>query len=154
MLQSQIVFAAKPPIQLGRPSSPAVAAQVLPLGSEPALTHDAKIALLRKQVKYVFVLFQENRSFDFHFGTFPGADGLFSQPASQTPGFTQPIVNADGSAGTISPFLIPQTITDVNGKTVPLYPADTDSVDHSHTGIDNSLDIAERHRAERPLRAG
>jgi phospholipase C len=42
---------------------------------------------------------------------------------------------------TISPFLIPQAVTDVNGKTVPMYPADTDSVDHSHRGIDNALDL-------------
>ncbi|WP_428484500.1 phospholipase C [Rhodopila sp.] len=100
-----------------------------------------KLRLLQQKVKYVFVLFQENRSFDFHLGTFPGADGLFSKPASQTPGFVQPIVDTDGSVGTISPFLIPQTVTDVNGATVPLYPADTDSVDHSHKGLDNDLDV-------------
>ena len=141
MLQSQFAFASQPVIELGQQSSAAVAAQVLPLSGAPALTHAAKVALLQKRVKYVFVLFQENRAFDFHLGTFPGANGLFSQPAAQTPGFTQQIVNSDGSAGSISPFLIPQTVTDVNGNTVPLYPADTDSVDHSHTGIDNSLDV-------------
>ncbi len=43
--------------------------------------------------------------------------------------------------GSISPFLIPPTVKDVNGKTVQIYPADTDSIDHSHTGIDNSLDV-------------
>ncbi|HEY1412316.1 MAG TPA: alkaline phosphatase family protein, partial [Rhodopila sp.] len=105
------------------------------------MSHADKLRLLQQNVKYVFVLFQENRSFDFHLGTFPGANGLFSKPASETVGFVQQIVNTDGSVGTISPFLIPQTVTDVNGNTVPLYPMDTDSVDHSHTGMNNSLDV-------------
>ena len=108
------------------------------VSSEPHLTTAEKVALLRKKVKYVFVLFQENRSFDFYFGTYPGANGLFSQPAASTPGFSQKIVNTDGSVGTITPFLIPQTVKDVNGATVQIYPADTASVDHSHAGIINS----------------
>jgi phospholipase C len=77
-------------------------------------------------VKYVFVLFQENRSFDFYFSRYPGADGpllrthrSFHEPIA---GFTQPIVNTDGTLGTISPFKIPTTVVDANGKTVPLYP--------------------------------
>ncbi len=122
-------------------SSPQVAAVASNLATEPALTPAQKIALLRQKVKYVFVLFQENRSSDQHFGTFPGADGLFSKPAAQTPGFTQPIVNTDGTAGTISPFLITRTVKDVNGHNVELYPADTDSVDHSHNGYVNDIDI-------------
>ena len=104
------------------------------------LSHEQKLELLRKKVKYVFVLFQENRSFDHYFGTYPGARGLFTQTAGNTSGFVQPIVNIDGSES-ISPFLIPQTVKDVNGKTVQIYPADTDSIDHSHTGVDNSLDV-------------
>jgi phospholipase C len=140
MLQSQFAFA-ESGVVLGHASSATVAAQVLPLDSQPVLTHAQKLALLQKRVKYVFVLFQENRSFDFHLGTFPGANGLFSQPAAQTPGFVQPIVNSDGSVGSISPFLIPQTVTAPGPVSVPLYPADTDSVDHSHSGIDTSLDV-------------
>ena len=105
------------------------------------LTHDQKLALLRKKVKYVFILFQENRSFDFYFGSYPGADGLYSRPAAQTPGFVQPIVNIDGSVGTISPFRIPFTVTDINGKTVPLYPTDQASVNHSHVSIANKLHL-------------
>ena len=42
---------------------------------------DAKIQLLRQKVKYVFVIFHENESFDHYFGTFPGANGLFEAPA-------------------------------------------------------------------------
>jgi phospholipase C len=110
-------------------------------GREPFLSADEKLALLRQKVKYVFVLFQENRSFDFYFGTYPGANGLFSQKPSQTAGFVQPLVGTDGKVGSISPFLIPQMVTAANGKQVPIYAEDTDSVDHSHTGIVNSLNI-------------
>jgi phospholipase C len=128
-------------VEIAPPSGPEVQPFIRFPSAEPSLSHDQKLALLRKQVKYVFVLFQENRAFDHYFGTYPGAVGLFSQPPSATPGFVQKIVNTDGTVGTISPFLIPQTVTAVNGATVPLYPADTDSSDHSHAGIDNSLDV-------------
>jgi phospholipase C len=128
-------------VEIAPASGPDVQPFIRYPSAEPPLSHDAKLALLRKKVKYVFVLFQENRSFDHYFGTYPGAKGLFSQPPSATPGFVQKIVNTDGTVGTISPFLIPQTVTAVNGATVPLYPADTDSSDHSHAGIDNSLDV-------------
>ena len=128
-------------VELAPKSSNTVARRIIPPTSEAILSDDAKLDLLRKKVKYVFVLFQENRSFDFYFGTYPGANGLFSKPASKTPGFVQPIVNTDGTVGTISPFKIPASITATTGVSVPLYPADTDSVDHSHAGIDNDLDV-------------
>ena len=134
---AQVPVLPKPPangtfVQVAPRSSKEVQRATLPIETKNLLSHDAKLALLRQRVKYVFVLFQENRSFDFYFGTYPGADGLFSRPAGQTPGFVQPIVNVDGSVGTISPFRIPATITDKNGKVVPLYPQDTASVNHSH----------------------
>ncbi len=52
------------------------------------------IAALRKKVKYVFVIFNENRSFDHEYGTLPGVNGLYSdgkkpRSAADTPGFTQ-----------------------------------------------------------------
>ena len=122
-------------------SSEEVAHHMVSSSVEARLTEAQKLELLKRDIKYVFVLFQENRAFDFYFGTYPGARGLFSKPASQIPGFTQPIVNTDGTVGTISPFLIPTTVTDVNGKTVQIYPADTASVDHSHAGMDNDLDV-------------
>jgi phospholipase C len=50
------------------------------------------VKLLREKVKYVFVIFQENRAFDQMFGTFPDAHGLFSQPEKEMPGFTQYMV--------------------------------------------------------------
>jgi phospholipase C len=128
-------------VEIAPKSSDEVARHTFRVEDAPALTHAQKLELLRKHIKYVFVLFQENRSFDFYFGTYPGARGLFSQPASQTPGFTQPIVHMDGTVGTISPFKIPQSVVDVNGNQVLLYPEDTDSVNHSHVGIDNKLHL-------------
>ncbi len=120
-------------------SSEEVSKYAYQVENAPSLTHEQKLALIKQKIKYVFVLFQENRSFDFYFGTYPGANGLFSQPASATPGFSQPIVNLDGSVSSISPFKIPQSVTSTNGSTVLLYPEDTDSVDHSHTGMDAKL---------------
>jgi phospholipase C len=128
-------------LEIAPKSSDTVAKNTISPSAEATLTDAQKLALLRKKVKYVFVLFQENRSFDFYFGTYPGANGLFSKPAKLTPGFVQPIVNTDGTVSTISPFLIPATVTATTGATVPIYPADTASVDHSHAGIDNGLDV-------------
>lgn len=126
---------------LAPPSNAAVRAKTVSPEKEVRLTHAQKLALLRQHIKYVFVLFQENRSFDFYFGTYPGANGLFSQAAAKTPGFVQPIVNTDGTVGTISPFRIPLTVKNVNGNTVPIYPADTDSVNHSHTAYIQKIDL-------------
>src|SRR5271170_2886563 len=50
---------------------------------EPALSRAAEIKLLRQRVKYVFVLFQENRSYDSYFASFPGGRGLFAQPSAR-----------------------------------------------------------------------
>jgi len=137
-MQPTALFAAGQNAAIGPRSSALVASMIVPASAEPALSDSDNFALLRQKIKHVFVLFQENRSFDQHFGTFPGAEGLF--PAHGQPGYTQPIVNTDNSVSTISPFLIPQTIKDSAGNTVPLSPADTDSVDHSHTGIVNDID--------------
>ncbi len=109
--------------------------------TDPLWTDPVKQALLQKNIKYVFVLFQENRSFDFYFGTYPGANGLFSQSAANTPGFVQPIVNTDGTVSSISPFKIPQSVVNTSGATVLLYPEDIDSVNHGHTAIDAKLNI-------------
>jgi phospholipase C len=135
-------------VQIAPLSSQAVAQHTRRVEDSLTLSHDLKLELLRKRIKYVFVLFQENRSFDFYFGTYPGARGLFSQPANQTPGFVQPIVGVDGQVHSISPFLIPQSVTDVNGKTVLLYPEDTDSVNHGHTAIDAKLNLDPNNMAQ------
>ena len=117
--------AAPPPV----PPDPGVARYAV--HGEPKLTPAQTLALLRAHVKYVFVLYQENRSFDSYFGTFPGADGLFSQPPGKTPGFTQALTNTDGTATTIQPFRIgPKE-----------YASDTDDIDHSHPRIVAKMDI-------------
>jgi phospholipase C len=131
------------------PHSSAAVSQLIPGKElEPALTDARKLELLRKHIKYVFVLFQENRSFDFYFGTYPGARGLFSQSASKTPGFVQPLVDTTGDVVSISPFLIPQTVTNTSNQTVQLYPEDTDSVNHGHTAIDAKLDLNSKYVAQ------
>ena len=137
--------APKPLVEIAPRSSDSVARYTLRPEAAPALSPQQEVALLRKKVKYVFVLFQENRSFDFYFGTYPGANGLFSQ--SRTLGFHQPLVLADGSVGTISPFKIPQSVTDINGNTVALYPEDTDSVNHGHVAMEKKLNFDQYHHA-------
>jgi phospholipase C len=106
-------------------AGPAIARYLVPAAKEPKLSRNALWRLLRRRVKYVFVIYQENRSFDSYFGTFPGADGLFSRPAKDTPGFDEPLINTDGTIGTIHPFRIGPA----------QYAADTDDIDHSHSRI-------------------
>ncbi len=113
---------------------------------EPRLSRDELISLLRRKVKYVFVLYQENRSFDSYFGTFPGAEGLFSHSAAQTAGFHQQLMDIDGSMATIQPFRIgpadqcPKSL--VNGRpSTKCYAADTDDIDHSHPRIIAKMNI-------------
>ena len=135
-------------VTLGAPSSTIASQYAINPNSEPVLPHAIKQALLRQKIKYVFVIFQENRAFDFYFGTFPNADGLFNQPSSQVLGYNSKIRNVDGTISNITPFLIPQTVKTVAagiagpaGTVLPLYPADTYSTDHSQSGINNSMDI-------------
>jgi phospholipase C len=110
------------------------------------LTTTQKIELLRSKIKYVFVIFHENESFEHYFGTFPGANGLFTAPhgfksAKNSPSFVQRYLDTSLNVVTISPFLLPQAVTTSSGEIVPIYPADMVSVDHSHQGMANSLHI-------------
>ncbi|HEV2879541.1 MAG TPA: alkaline phosphatase family protein [Candidatus Eremiobacteraceae bacterium] len=89
------------------------------------------LANLRAHIKHVFVIYQENRSFDSYFGTFPGADNLATDEA-RAHGFKQydPIGNQ-----WISPFRIndpdladadhsrPALYTKANGGKMDLYVA-------------------------------
>lgn len=106
-----------------------------------------KIELLRQKVKYVFVIFHENESFDHYFGTYPGANGLFEAPrgftpANKTPSFTQRYLDTSLNVKTTRPFLMPQAVVSAGaGKVIPIYPADEISVDHSHQGMANGLDV-------------
>jgi phospholipase C len=119
----------------------------IPPGAEPNLSHEAMIDLLQKKVKYVFVLYQENRSFDSYFGTFPGANGLFSQPAAETPGFYQSLIDTNGNSITVHPFRIGPMDTcpesTVNGTLSPstCYAADTEDIDHSHPRMVAKMDV-------------
>ncbi|MDE2177617.1 MAG: hypothetical protein KGJ50_04865 [Xanthomonadaceae bacterium] len=101
---------------------PGVAPYVVPTRVEPQLSTAQRLALLRAHIRYVFVIYQENRSFDSYFGTWPGADGIYSQPPARTPGFVQPLQLPDGRWTTISPFRIGPAE----------HAADSDDIDHSH----------------------
>lgn len=95
--------------------------------------NQAEWALMRKKVKHVFVLYQENRSFDFYFGTFPGANGIYSQPPSKTPGFNQPYIGLDGKTHILNPFRIgPKE-----------YAADVGDLNHSHPGLYEKMDVVD-----------
>jgi phospholipase C len=153
---------AAPPVTLALSTSSAGQREARDPTHVHDLSHAAKRALLRRQIKYVFVLFQENRSFDHYFGTYPGANGLFAsfpgadpadpmqQAANQGGSFRQTIWNTDGSFGTLTPFLSPRILRAPDGRLVKLYPEDMASVDHSHQGMLRSLhfDIATRRHAK------
>ncbi|MGD1075874.1 MAG: alkaline phosphatase family protein, partial [Thermodesulfovibrionales bacterium] len=104
---------------------------------EPSPSREDLVKLLQKRIKYVFVIFNENHSFDNEFGTFPGVNGLYSdgqkpRSAANTPGFTQTYTDViSGQTVTVEPFRIgPQQNSTV-----------VDSVDHSHTGLATKLNI-------------
>ncbi|MGP0042826.1 MAG: alkaline phosphatase family protein [Rhodomicrobium sp.] len=118
--------------------------------AQPQLTLAQKIALLRSKVKYLFVIFHENESFDHYFGTFPGANGLLSAPAGTTPAnqtasFKQTYLDTNLNVTTISPFLMPQAVQaggyNSGGTIVPIYPADMISVNHGHQDMANSMHV-------------
>lgn len=101
------------------------------LQEDPHLSREDIVKLLRKRIKYVFVIFNENHSFDNEFGTFPGVNGLYSdgqksRAAANTLGFTQTYTdNISGQTVTVLPFRIgPEQNSTV-----------VDSVDHTHTGL-------------------
>jgi phospholipase C len=115
------------------PPTAEVAPYVVAPGAEPRLSRQTLWRLLRQHIRYVFVIYQENRSFDSYFGTFPGADGLYSRPADKTAGFVQVLVERNGKLGTIRPFRIgPKE-----------FAADTDDIDHSHSRILAKMDVVE-----------
>lgn len=59
-----------------------------PISPAATVPQPATVRLLRARIKHVFVIYQENRSFDSYFGTFPGADNLATSQA-QRHGFKQ-----------------------------------------------------------------
>src|SRR5271165_3831488 len=92
---------------------------------------------LRGKVKYVFVIFNENRSFDHEYGAFPGVNGLYSdgknpRSSADTPGFTQTYVDTNtGGTVTVQPFRVgPEQNSTFK-----------DSTDHSHPGLAAKIDV-------------
>ena len=108
----------------------------------------ADIAALRQKIKYVFVIFNENRSFDHEYGTFPGANGLYSdglKPRSpaDTPGFAQTYLDTvTGKTVTVQPFLVGPA-QNASFK---------DSTDHSHKGLAAKIDVHGRRRQNGQVR--
>jgi phospholipase C len=104
----------------------------------PELPRRELIKLLQQRIKYVFVIFNENHSFDNEYGTFPGVNGLYSdgrhpRSADDTPGFSQHYTDVDGLDVTVQPFKIgPEQNSSV-----------VDSVDHSHTGLAQKIDVVD-----------
>ena len=106
--------------------------------NDPTLSNAQLISLLRHRVKYVFVLFNENRSFDHYFGTFPGANGLFTDASANptlrtpaTPSNTQVIYNTNGTQTTINPFRMG----------TPQNASDLDDIDHGHPRMAAKMDL-------------
>jgi phospholipase C len=116
--------------------SPATVPYFVNPAKSPSLSRAELIRLLRSKIRYVFVIFNENHSFDNEFGTFPGANGLFSdgvrpRDAAHTPGFVQTYTGADGRPVSVTPFRIGP---EQNSTFV-------DSVDHSHAGLVKKLGV-------------
>jgi phospholipase C len=136
LMQPLAAFAQNTPLVTAQPDPGADASPYLiDPEKDPPLPAAQMAALVRDKIKYVFVIFNENHSFDNEFGTFPGVDGLYStgqapRSAADTPGFTQTYTDLNGTTVTVQPFLIgPQQ----NATFV-------DSVDHSHKGLAVKLD--------------
>jgi phospholipase C len=137
LLQSSFVNVAHAQAVIAQPNPGGdVATYFIDPATDPTPSNFELIQLLRQRVKYVFVIFNENHSFDNEYGTFPGVNGIYSdgqnpRSAANTPGFTQTYVDLNGNTVTVQPFLIgPQQ----NATFV-------DSVDHSHTGLARKLDV-------------
>ncbi len=105
---------------------------------DPELPQQMLVTLLRQRIKYVFVIFNENHSFDNEYGTFPGVNGIYSdgtkpRSACDTPGFTQTYTDVNGLNVTVRPFRIGPA---QNSSAV-------DSVDHSHPGLAKKIHVVD-----------
>ncbi|MEA5505842.1 alkaline phosphatase family protein [Halotia wernerae UHCC 0503] len=118
--------------------TPDVAKYLNDPGQEPKLPPKILTRLLQQRIKYVFVIFNENHSFDNEYGTLPGVNGLYSdgqkpRDPEKTPGFTQTYTDVDGMTVKVQPFRIGP---EQNATVV-------DSVDHSHTGLATKLHVVD-----------
>ena len=128
--QTNAVVTAQPDV------GPDVAPYFIDPATEPELPPHTLVQLLQERIKYVFVIFNENHSFDNEYGTFPGVNGLYSdgqkpRSAQDTPGFTQTYTDVNGATVTVQPFRIGPA---QNASVV-------DSVDHSHTGLATKINV-------------
>ncbi|BCL38047.1 phospholipase C [Nostoc sp. MS1] len=117
-------------------ATPDVASYLNNPAQEPKLPPKILTRLLQQRIKYVFVIFNENHSFDNEYGTLPGVNGLYSdgqKPRSpeNTPGFIQSYTDVNGMTIQVKPFRIG---AQQNASVV-------DSVDHSHTGLATKLNV-------------
>lgn len=100
-----------------QPATAAKPEQAVESKTRQARTRQEMIANLRAHIHHVFVVYQENRSFDSYFGTFPGTDNLATAEA-RAHGFRQ--WDAIGKEW-ITPFL--------------LNASDTQDADHSREAL-------------------
>ncbi|MHC5597959.1 MAG: phospholipase C [Nostoc sp.] len=119
-------------------ATPDVARYLTDPAKEPQLPPKVLKRLLQERIKYVFVIFNENHSFDNEYGTLPGVNGLYSdgqkpRNPKKTPGFTQTYTDASGATVTVQPFRIG---AEQNASAV-------DSVDHSHTGLATKIHVVD-----------
>ncbi len=103
--------------------APVLSAAVAPAGP----TSDQVDRLLAGRIKHVFIIYQENRSFDSEFGTFPGANGVWSAQARDG-GFRQ-IDPATGQS--VTPFRLtdPDVYYESNDRAVQLKAFDGGKMD-------------------------
>ena len=129
--RSDLMVTMQPPT-----SDPLVADYLLDPSDAPPPSNESMARLLRQKIKYVFVIFNENESFDHEYGTFPGANGLYSDGVAprapdRTPGFVQDYVDSAGARHRVAPFRLGP------GQNATFM----DSVDHTHTGLAAKLAV-------------
>lgn len=106
-------------------------------------------ALLSQRIKHVFIIYQENRSFDNEFGTFPGADGVWSK-AARSHGFAQ----RDPATGiTITPFrsTSPDVYYESNARAVQLRAFDHGKMDRFVSAQEKAVLHYEPHATKEQL---
>ena len=138
---SQLALAASLPLVTTQPDPPSDVASYFVADTDSRWTGSEwsadDIAALRQKITYVFVIFNENRSFDHEYGTLPGVNGLYSDgknPRSppDTPGFTESYLDTNtGETISVQPFRVgPEQNSTIK-----------DSTDHSHRGLAAKMDV-------------
>ena len=107
-----------------------------PIAVDPQIPTDEMVQLLRRKIKYVFIIFNENNSFDHRIWHISGRRrAVFRRPkprsAADTPGFTETYTDVSGETVTVRPFRIGP---DENASFA-------DTTDHSHPGLAKKLDV-------------